>query len=117
MVPIQLSNLKAAGLELIEADFLHALSTAVVDVQERPGEEKPRKVVLTWELRPAANQRGICEEVKLDVTCQTQLPKTNAMGQLTTVPHAQGQLFIRAGSPDEPDQMSFIDSEPIQGEE
>lgn len=109
MVPITLSNLNGAGLELLEADFQRQLRAACVDCQERPGEEKPRKVVLTFEIRPAPNQKGVCEEVLIDPTIQTTLPKTNPTGTLVTVPHAQGELWIRPGSLEEPAQTTFQD--------
>lgn len=116
MVCIELSNLRKANLELLDADFSRALRIASVDCQERPGEEKPRKVILAFELRPAPNQKGVCERVLVDPTTQTVLPKTNPTGTLVAVPHAQGDLWIRSGSPDDPQQTSFVDPGPIEGE-
>ena len=115
MVSVKLSELRKAGLELIEAVFQRDLGNACIDCQERPGENKPRKVVLTWELWPRTNERGICEHVLMNVTSQLTVPRTNPTGTLTMVPHVQGELFIRADSLGEPAQTTFADPDTNEG--
>jgi hypothetical protein len=63
-----------AGGRVGEA-FALELKRCVTDCEDRPGDDKARKVTLEIELKPATDEKGFCENVWGQVKVTSAVPK------------------------------------------
>lgn len=63
-----------AGGRVGEA-FALELKRCVTDCEDRPGDDKPRKVMLEIELKPSTDEKGFCENVWGQIRGSSSVPK------------------------------------------
>jgi hypothetical protein len=87
----------------------HDMRRAVTDCLDRPGNKRPRSVVLKIHLTPQMLGND-CDGVNVDFEINASIPKKSTRSY-TMKPNLKGQLIFNENSPNNPDQASFLDSE------
>ena len=91
-----------------------ALKRCVMDCEDRPGEDKARKVVLNLELTPDMDVNGNCDNVTVRAFVNDTVPKRRTKKYNMSLRHG-GRLAYQPDSLDNPEQDAF-DFDPSQGE-
>lgn len=84
------------------------LGVAEVDCQNRPGVDKPRKVIVEIELHPIVDESGVCEEVSVGFDAKTNVPKQRSK-QISMGLHASSGLMHNPASEHDVRQGSLDD--------
>ncbi len=91
----------------IEDAFDQHIATAAEDCMDRASDDTTRKVQLTVEMKPQADQRGDC--VSVHVRCKL---KASVPAHVTTAfqcePRRGGILAFMPGSPEDPKQQTLF---------
>ena len=84
-----------------EKAFLRSLKTVVDDCRDRPGEKKPRQVILTAYLTPRLEEDGNLDECDVEFTCVPKIPPFRTAPKPVGVT-TSGQLYFNDMAPDNP---------------
>ena len=120
---MQMRELKKISLEEIaEIDegrigvaFAQALSRLAADLNDRPGDDRPRKLNLQVEMTPTCDETGVCDSVQMQVQIKDSIPTRRSrkydLGLRST--RDGGQLVYSPGSYDNHRQgtMDFDDEQ------
>lgn len=93
------------GGRIDEAFKLH-LRRAIEDCDDRPGEEKSRKVTLQVEVKPIARQDGATTDVEIVVQAKSSIP-THVSGAVSARVLHGGDAWFNDFSEDNPDQRTL----------
>lgn len=108
----ELSNIDGGRVAVA---FAQALQRAVADCEDRPGEEKARKVMLQMELSPVVDEEGNCEGVNTAFQIKDNVP-TRKSRVYNFGLKSGGRLFYSDESPGNVNQLTFGDVDPATGE-
>ncbi len=104
-------NLSLGGLRTIDGGLVNAaindkVRAAVADCKDRPGEAKPRKVVLTLEICPVADQRGKFDRLSTACVVSSKFPDMRSIDYDMRVT-AEGDAEFEELSPEDAGQGSL----------
>lgn len=71
---VNLASVEAMADGTISAAFDSHMARAVLDCEDRPGDNKPRKVVLEMEVKPVMLQGGSVTEVVIEAKVKCTIP-------------------------------------------
>ncbi len=83
-----------------------ALRRAVLDLEDRPGEKKVRKVTLTAELTPNMDENGDLDDVEIAFVIATTFPPRRTLPK-PAMTDRQGRLIFNDLAPDNPAQTTL----------
>lgn len=75
------------------------LRIATEDCVNRPGVTKARRVTLSMEITPQANEDGVCDDVHIEFTSTGSVPKSRSK-TFSMKPNPKGQLVFNDHSQD-----------------
>jgi hypothetical protein len=114
-VPLNLANLKQLDFGKIAVAFDAEMAHVVKDCMDRPGDEKARKVTITFLVAPVVDTQSRsqdCDKVAVGCEIASTVPKRR-----TQVYHMQprqdGQLGFHPDLPSEPDGSTLYDPENV----
>lgn len=94
--------------------FAQAMKRVVLDCEDRPGDDKARKVILQGEITPIVGQGGVCEGVNIEFQIQDKLPTRKSRSYAMGV-KSGGKIFFSTGDPLNVDQFTFDEVNPETG--
>ena len=100
---------------MINAAFNRALRRCEEDIRDRPGEDKPRKVVLTVELSPIRDQRARLDTIAVAFDIDDSIPKRRSK-TYEMLPTEDGALFDELSPDDAHNGTLAFDEEPADKE-
>lgn len=109
-VALTLETLKDLDYGKIDVAFKQHLARAVEDCMDRPGDSKPRQVLLTFELVPDTGQGHDCEAIDLQAHVQSKVPAHRSR-KFACAPRKGGHITFDLDSPDDVNQRSFGEPE------
>jgi hypothetical protein len=74
LMKLDLENLKVLDDGRLEAAFAQELKHVVLDLMDRPGDDRERSVTLKAKLKPICDDRGECESVAVKFEFGNKLP-------------------------------------------
>jgi hypothetical protein len=108
---LSLSSLEKIDNGKINAAFDHELKRVIEDCNDRPGMNKPRKLVLELILLPNCGtdkDQLYCESVSAQIRVEGKIPgRKTKVYTLETKP--SGSAFFNADAPENPNQMTIHD--------
>lgn len=113
LVRLDLASLKQLGDGRVAIAFDQAMRRVALDCQDRPGEKRPRKVLLEVQVIPELDDNGECDEVKCEFVVKDAIP-TRRSKKYSLGLHRNGQFSFRDGSPENVDQTT-LDFNPPDG--
>lgn len=80
--------------------FAQALSRLAADMNDRPGDDRPRKLNLQIEMQPTCDETGCCDSVQMQAQIKDSIPtRRSRKYDLGLRTHSQGgQLVYSPGS-------------------
>lgn len=112
---LTLSTLKDLDFGRPAVAFEQAVADAVRDCKDRPGDNRPRRVTLDFTLIPLIDETGDCNDVQGDfrikLSCPNRQTKPYQFGL-----NRNGQLYFSENCPENPDQKSMFDTDPVTGQ-
>lgn len=98
-----INNLKALDLGVVNEAFQRFTQRIVEDCCDRPGEKKPRKILLQFAFVPVASPgQNDCDEVAVSCQLKSKIPD-HCTRNIVMRPTTAGQLYWNPELPDEPD--------------
>lgn len=58
----------------LDIAFQQHVKRAIADAEDRPGDKKPRKVSIEFEIKPVVLQDGACANVEIDAKIKSAIP-------------------------------------------
>jgi hypothetical protein len=108
---LSLASMKDVDSGKINAAFDHELKRIIEDCHDRPGMNKPRKLVLEVLLLPNCGTDAnelYCESVAAQIRVDSRIPgRKTKVYTLDTKP--SGAAYFNADAPENPDQMTIDD--------
>ncbi len=106
---LKLENLAKLDFGKIPAAFDAEVLRCVADCKDRPLDDKPRKVSLTFNLWPKADVDGtgvVCQDVDVECEVTSTVPKRRTR-IYTMRPTHDDKLAFQPDSPENPDQLGI----------
>lgn len=113
-----LDNLRELDFGVLTAAFGADLAYAVKDCMDRPGEEKPRTIGITFKLIPVSNNPAHheCDNIALEVEIKSTVPARRTRPFMMD-PIKNGDLMFNPDSPDDPDRRTLYDAQEREDDE
>lgn len=112
---LSLGALKDIDMGKIDVVFRRALEQVARDCADRPGDKSSRKVRLEVEIKPAADESGVCNFVDVGFTITSKVPAFRTRDYEMRLNY-QGTFFFNPDSPDDV-QQETMNFKPQQEEE
>jgi hypothetical protein len=109
-----LSELDVLDGGRVSVAFAQALARAVADCEDRPGEDKARKILLQMEIVPVKDEEGRCDGVTAAFQVKDNIP-TRKSKVYSFGLKAGGRLYYSDENPGNVDQYTFDDVDPESG--
>lgn len=103
---LSLATLKDFDFGKADVVVQQAMSVAVRDVLDRPGEKKPRVVTIKVSITPVVQQDGDVVDAEVEFEVANAIPKWRTAPRPVLVGR-QGDLFFSPDAPDNPRQETF----------
>jgi hypothetical protein len=109
---LKLENLKLLDFGKVGAAFDHELRHVVLDCMDRSMDKRPRKVSITFTIKPVVpvDSPADCSEVEVECEVTSTVPKRRT--QIYKMrPTAKGELAFHPDLPAEPDEGTLYDDD------
>lgn len=103
---LELAEIGALGSGTVAEAFNRHLQRAIADCEDRPGDDKARKVTLTLLVKPLQLQDGACTEVIVEAEASSSVPKHVSRPVECRIKHG-GRALFNDLSEDNVDQMTI----------
>jgi hypothetical protein len=104
---LTLENICKVDAGKVEAMVNRAIAQVVDDMQQRPGDESQRRVVLTMAFKPESSEEGVLDNVATEFTVSVSVPPRRSR-PYPMEPHAGSRsLLFNPASPTNPRQHTL----------
>lgn len=114
LVNLKLETLKDLDFGRPAVAFELATQDAVRDCNDRPGDKRPRKVTMEFVIIHCIGDEGQCDGVTGEFKIKTTIPHRQTKPYSFGI-NRKGQLFFSEESPNNVDQSTFDDVDPVSG--
>lgn len=113
LVKLDLEQLKVLDDGRIAAAFEQELKHVILDLMDRPGDDRARSVSLKVNFKPICDETGTCESVNVQVDIGSKLParKSRVYDMRARKSQKGPMLVFNEDSLDNADQQTFFDGE------
>jgi hypothetical protein len=113
LLKVGLDTLGQIDLGKISATLEVHLKRAVSDCVDRPGEMKPRSVIMQFDLLPIESDTATCDEVGLQISCTSKIPVHRTRVYSTGIRQTREgpMLVVNPDSPGNINQSTFLSDE------
>lgn len=118
IMQLDLENLRVLDDGRLEAAFEQELRHVVLDLMDRPGDDRERSVQFKVKFKPVCDETGECESVNVQVDIGSKLPsRKSRVYDMKARKSARGAMLVfNEMSLDNADQTTIFDNEhPTQG--
>lgn len=113
VVKLDLANLKIMDDGRIEAAFAQEMKHVVLDLMDRPGDERERSVTLKVKYKPICDESGELESVNVQMDIGSKMPsrKTRVYDMKARRSQTGPMLVFNEDSLDDVDQTTIFDKD------
>jgi hypothetical protein len=105
---LTLESLRQLDMGKVHEAFQLHLKRAVVDCLDRPGDDKPRKVLMEVTIVPETDDTGDCYDVKTQIHVSSVVPKHRTK-VYSMAPRRNGSLAFNEDSPENVNQSTMFE--------
>jgi len=113
VLQLDINNLKVLDGGRIEAAFQQEIKHVVLDLMDRPGDDRERSVTMKVLFKPIVDEAGECERVNVRMDIGSKLPnrKTRVFDMKARKSSKGPMLVFNEDSLDNVDQTTMFDNE------
>ena len=113
ILKLDLENLRVLDNGRLDAAFYQELKHVILDLMDRPGDDRERSVTFKTTFKPVCDETGQCESVNVHVDIGSKLPsRKSRVYDMKARKSQQGPMLVfNEDSLDNADQTTLFDNE------